>query len=126
MPHVPMGVWIPISLNDPAASVPVPAELEIISVVGSLQALTSGPFVARVRDGSGNIVALLTWGGPGVQSVDPITSRVDDSLNFDITDMGTGAAGCYITVWYNPSSTQVASAVATGNQVMEFWTYMGG
>jgi hypothetical protein len=126
MPHIPLGVWIPITLNDPAARVPVPAELEIISVVGSLQALTTGPFVARVRDGNGSVVATLTWGGPGVQSVAPDTSRVSDELNFDITNMGTGAAGCYITVWYNPSSTQEEAVIATGSQVMEFWAYMGG
>ena len=85
-----------------AANIETPLEFEVHDVTGSLQALVSGTYTVEIRDQAGALVATLNWTAAGRQrvTVDPL-HRIPDSgaLRFDVTGVGVGAVGPYVTVW---------------------------
>jgi hypothetical protein len=119
----PVSVWLPIVVGDGVAKVDLPETQEVIRITGSLQALTSGTLVMRVRDIAGNLVGTLSWSSAGTRSVQAITFVETTRLDFDITAIGTGADGLYVSVWCNPSVRELAipdaSGILTGLQA--FW-----
>lgn len=96
----PIVVPVPITILSPAVSIPLPTNLEIIAVYGFLQAFVVGQFVVNVKDGSGNVLATISWSQAGIQRAVLLDRyQLADQLDFSVTGIGIGAANCYVTVW---------------------------
>lgn len=121
----PINVWLPIAVQDAVASVTLPEAQEIARITGSLQALSSGTLVTRVRDEAGNLIGTLSWSSAGNRSVVAASFPSTTRLDFDITSAGTGAVGLYISVWCNPSAREapvyVDTSVGLSADLVSLW-----
>lgn len=96
----PIVVPVPISILNPAVSVPLPSNLEIVAIYGFMQSFISGLFGVNVKDGSGNVLATISWSQAGIQRAVLLDRyQLADQLDFSVTGIGIGAANCYVTVW---------------------------
>lgn len=103
-----VGITVPLpvlGVLDQAAAIMPPGNIDVISISGCLQSMTSGTLAMRLRDQSGNTIASLSFNGTGKQSGRSILSSpfaIPDGgeLRWDITGLGVLPVGLYATVWF--------------------------